>query len=86
VIFQIKTETDIPTLVVTEGTVTCVLVLDPKCHEIKTKCEDTIGLAERIAYSYRICFGNGNVGVKFLKAIKKDLIERESKHENKNEN
>lgn len=78
-IFQVKTVKNIPTLVVTDGDVTCKLVLDPKCHEIVTKCEDTKDLANRVSYAYRECFGNGTTGVAMLKAIKKKLVEGSKK-------
>lgn len=81
--FQIKTVKNISTMIVTDGDVTCTLVLDPKCHEIKTKGEDTNNLTQRIGYSYRTCFGNGNFDTILLKAIKKDLIESSSTKEHK---
>ena len=73
--FSIRTHGDKAEMHVTEDGVTCTIKLG-KSHEIVTKGEDENGLAERIAYSHRILFGQGASGKDYLKLIKKDLIER----------
>lgn len=71
----ITTEGRIPTMKVVENGVTCILTLG-KSQDIVTKGEDIDGLADRIAYSHRSCFGKNCIGVDYLKLIKADLLKR----------